>query len=243
MWIVPSEPEEDEKLTEWIHWEEGNLSTKLREKSELNSPEKVSEQIEQENPVQKCLLCGKFPGDLTVNTGSDEYFPDSFHQLTKMDNPYKARFRRCPECHTYFEWEDLPQMYGSGNWDEQRLVRLSERASQLLDKLFSPDSRDHPGADEACEYFEVLTLDQLLSVLQMRCYGAPEIVGQFVPELVRLLVKNNSYTVSTFLQSYVSDVPERAVEVFEAFRLLSAAELSPLANLLNQCVRAVEKRK
>ena len=243
MWIVPSEPEEDQKLAEWIHREERDLLTRLREKNELSQPKEESKLTALENPVPKCALCGELPADLTVNTGRDERFPDGFYKLTAVGSSYNPQFRCCSECGAYFEWKDIPQMYGSGNLDEERLIRLSEKASQLLDKLFSPDSRQHPGADEAREHFEALTLDQLLSALYLHLYKAPEIVGQFVPELVRLLVKTDSVAVSRFLRSYVSDVSERAEEVFEAFRSLSAAEISPLAALLSDCVKIVEKRK
>jgi hypothetical protein len=36
---------------------------------------------------------------------------------------------RCPDCGAYFVWEEYPQMYGSGNNDEERLIRVSAEAA------------------------------------------------------------------------------------------------------------------
>ncbi len=190
-----------------------------------------------------CSLCSSLPDDLTVNTGREEYFPSAFSQLIGMDNDYKAEFRRCPGCRTYFNWIDMPQMYGSGNNDEERLVRLSSEKSLLLDKLFSPGSDHHPDLKEVEEYMTTLPLDLLLPALSFRLHRTPEVVGLFVPHLVLLLGKNNDTSLWELLNSYVSKNPERAEKILDAFS--SSDEYAPtrLTQILHHCLRVAKTKR
>src|SRR4051794_36976638 len=85
-----------------------------------------------ETQFENCPLCGELPDDLTVNTGRDEYFPTAFDKLIRVGIPSPgqgqlvgSQLYRCPACGMYFDWDDYPQVYGSGNCDEERLQRLS----------------------------------------------------------------------------------------------------------------------
>ena len=177
-----------------------------------------------ETQAENCSLCGEFPDDLTVNTGREQHFPAAFYKLTPVGIPCPgqgqwvgSQFRRCPNCGMYFDWGDYPQMYGSGNCDEERLIRLSARASRLLNNLFPPDPKAPPDLGDVGEYFEALPLDLLLRALGSRVGTVPNIVTPFVPNLVHLLCQSDDTSVGNSIKSllgaYVSGSPERAAEI------------------------------
>jgi hypothetical protein len=190
--------------------------------------------------ARTCSVCGSLPDDITVNTGRDEYFPDAYSQLVSMDNEYDAHFRCCPGCRTYFNWIDMRQMYGSGNNDEERLVRLSTEKSRLLDKLFSADPDYRPDPAEVEQYITSFSLDLLIPALRFHLYGTPEFVAPFVPHLMRLLGKNNDTSLWEFLRGYISTRPERAKEVVEAFRSSDEYPPNRLIQILHHCLRVLK---
>jgi hypothetical protein len=83
-----------------------------------------------------CSVCSSLPDDVTVNTGRDYHFPEAFNKLQNIvGDQFSAKYR-CPACHTFYEWINLPQYYGSGNCDEERLVRQTIEKSRELDALY-----------------------------------------------------------------------------------------------------------
>jgi hypothetical protein len=185
---------------------------------------------EQPEKIEKCSFCETLPDDLTVNTGRDQYFPEAFYKLTVIDGyEDEKEFRCCPECRTYFKWFDLSERYGSGNNDEERLIRFSSKASRLLDKLFSTDPKVCPSQEDIKDYFETLPRDLLLEALHL--VKSPNILAPFVPSLVQLLGLNTSDSaVKNVLHKYVSDNRERAEEI------LKELEHSDLAVFLRYCL-------
>ncbi len=170
--------------------------------------------------AENCSLCGELPDDLTVNTGREEHVPAAFYKLTPVGNACPgqgqsvgSQFRRCPNCNSYFDWADYPQMYGSGNCDEERLIRLPARASRLLNNLFPPDPKTPPDPGDVSEYFEALPWDLLLRALSSQVGTVPNIVTPFVPNLVRLLGECEYTSVGRLLGAYLSGSPERAAEI------------------------------
>lgn len=87
-------------------------------------------------PHHTCSVCSTLPDDITVNTGREYHLPDAFKKLKMMSGDSYEAYYRCPECHTYYEWINMPQMYGSGKNDEERLVRQSQEKSKALDASF-----------------------------------------------------------------------------------------------------------
>jgi hypothetical protein len=86
------------------------------------------------NDLDKCALCGDLPDDLIVNTGRDDYFLNPWYQLTRrVFGNSEDEFRRCPRCGAYFQWIDMPQMYGSGNNAEERFIRLPQKQTNRRD--------------------------------------------------------------------------------------------------------------
>lgn len=191
---------------------------------------------------ERCSLCGGLPDDLMVNTGREQRFPDAFYQLVPLGFSHNRPFRRCPECGTFFQWIDLPQMYGTGNCDEERSIRLSAKASRLLGQLFPPDPQNHGDLGEAAEYFEALPLDLLVQALRSHASTAPQIVTPFVPGLVRLLGETDDPDLKTLLSTYRSDKPEHAEEILEAFLSMDERCPSQLTYLLRECLIIVLKR-
>jgi hypothetical protein len=192
---------------------------------------------------KRCPVCSSLPDDITVNTGRDEYLPNAYNNLVGMDSDFKAEFLRCPGCKTYFNWIDMPQFYGSGNNDEERLVRLSSEQSRLLDILLPEDSTTLPRPDEIANYINALPLDLLLPALSFRKHRTPEVVGLFVPHLVRLLGKNNDTSLWSLLNGYVSNHPERAQEILDAFSADDEFAPNRLNQILHHCLRVVKTGK
>jgi hypothetical protein len=184
----------------------------------------------------RCSVCGSLPDDITVNTGREEYFPSAFSQLIGMDED-RGEFRTCPDCRTYFNWIDMPQMYGSGNNAEERLVRLPKEKSRLLDKLFTADSNYQPTSIEVEEYLGSLPLDMLVPAVGFHLHRNRELITAFVPHLVRLLGKNNDTSLWNLLNGYVSDNPERAEEILNAFRSSDEYASTRLTQILHHCMK------
>ncbi len=173
-----------------------------------------------EDLAEKCALCGELPDDLTVNTGRGECFPAAFDRLTPVGIPSPSQgqwvgsqFRRCPACGAFFDWSDAPQRYGSGNEDEERLVRLQATESRLLNTLFPPDPRAPPDPGDVSAYFQALPLDLLLRALSSQVRAAPRIVTPFVPDMARLLGVSEDVGIARLLGAYLARIPERAEDI------------------------------
>jgi hypothetical protein len=188
----------------------------------------------------KCSVCISLPDDLTVNTGREEYFPSAFNQLVGMDDDRRAEFRCCPGCRTYFKWFDMTQMYGSGNNDEERLVRLSPEKSRLLDKLFTAGLSYRPTSIEIEEYAGSLPLDLLVPALSFQLHRNQELVRSFVPRLIALLGKNNDDSLWSLLNGYANS-RERAEEILDAFRTSEDYPPNRLIQIIHQCLKLLNK--
>lgn len=193
--------------------------------------------------ARPCTICSSLPDDITVNTGREESFPNAYNKLIGMDTDYRPEYLRCPGCHTYYNWIDMPQMYGSGNNDEERLVRIAPAKSRLLDKLFSPDTNDLPTPGEVEEYIGILPPELLSPALNFRRQRTPEIMTRFVPQLVRLLVKDNTSPLWGLLNNYIANQPERAEEILHAFRSTNEHSPNRLIQILHHCLRVVKPEK
>jgi hypothetical protein len=182
-----------------------------------------------------CSVCQPLGYDLVVNTGREEYFPSAFNRLVCMDGDFRSEFRRCPGCAIYFHWIDMSSWTGSGNNDEERLVRISIKGSELLDKLFSDDPKAPSDDIEVREYFDTLPTDLLVSALKKRVYKFSHLVTPFVPELLRLLAQNEQdFSVWELLGGYISNNPEHAEKVLKAnFRL---------TGIFQRCLKLVEEK-
>jgi hypothetical protein len=211
----------------------------------INQQKRSMENQDQHTPIPtetpgRCSVCSSLPDDLTVNTGREEYFPDAFSQLIGIDSDYRAEFRCCPGCRTYFNWIDMPQMYGSGNNDEERLVRLSGEKSRLLEKLFTAKPDYRATSIEIEEYLKVLPLDLLVPALKFHVHRNRELIKPFVPQLLHLLKKNDDTSLWELLQGYVSKSPERAEEILNVFRSVDQETSNRLRQVIEHCLKIVK---
>lgn len=203
-----------------------------------NYAEKESVKKEPQSDIEefeKCSFCETLPAELTVNTGRDYEFPEAFYKLDLIDvSKLDEQFRRCPECRAYFKWTDLSESYGSGNNDEEQLIRLPTKISRFLGKFFSDDPQHNFSQDEVKEYFETIPNELLLN--ELRLVKSPNIIAPFVPRLLWLLrINAGNFAVTDILTNYVSDNRERAEE------LLKELENHPFAKFLRHCLDVAKK--
>jgi hypothetical protein len=195
------------------------------------------------NPVlMSCSLCGSLPDDETVNTGRDHYFQEAFYQLTRLGGGVKEPLRRCPRCRVFFRWIDLPQVYGSGNCDEERAIRLSPNISALLDKLFPDDPKNPPDLGPI-DAFLALPLELLVLALECHAFTGPKMIAPFVPRLVQMLNSSNDSSLGAVLSNYRYERPAQAQEILAAFQSLEGAPLSYSArSLKDRCLETIAKK-
>lgn len=203
-----------------------------------NYAEKESVKKEPQSDIEefeKCSFCETLPAELTVNTGRDYEFPEAFYKLAVINiDKLDEQFRRCPECRAYFKWTDLSERYGSGNNDEVKLIRLPNKISYLLGKIFSDNPQDHPDQEDVNEYFETIPNELLLN--ELRLVKSPNIIAPFVPRLLWLLrINAGNFAVLDVLTNYVSDNRERAEQ------LLKELENYPFATFLRYCLDVAKK--
>jgi hypothetical protein len=190
-----------------------------------------------------CPECVSIPDDLTVNTGRGENFPAAFSKLISVDNDYRAEFRRCPSCRAYFQWIDMPQMYGSGNNDEERLIKIPEEQSRLLDEIFTSKPDFQPRPEEIEKIVSILPLELLVPALRFHLHGTSELIEAFLPTLLRILGEKNDTALWELLQGYISVHPARAEKLLDTFQ--SSKEYPPnrLTQIIHECLRILKKGK
>lgn len=152
-----------------------------------------------------CTTCGGLPDDVTANTGRQDYLPDAYDRLQKLSDDFNERLHRCPECRQLYHWIDLPQTYGSGNCDEERLVRLPRPVSDLLDRLYPPEPAKAEGVDAASaeEVAAGVPHDLLLVALKDHVFTAPRLLEPFLPRLIRTLFEEGKGSrLSDLLSNY-----------------------------------------
>jgi hypothetical protein len=194
------------------------------------------------NEGGRCSVCRSLPDDITVNTGREEYFPSAFNQLVSMDADYRAQFRCCPSCRTYFHWIDMSAMYGSGNNDEERLVRLTPQKSRLLDKLFTADLSYRLTSSEIDEYLGSLPLDLLIPALSFHLHRNDQLVKSFVPRLLTVLANNDDSELWSLLNGYLSESRERAKQILDAFDSGNQSPSYRLTQIIQRCKKLLREK-
>lgn len=171
-----------------------------------------------------CTTCSSIPSNLLVNTGRDETFPDEVRRLVWLEVGDSYDLRRCPECGALFEWEDMPQFYGSGNNDEERLTRLDPARASMARELLDPE----PGArDDALLYaqaFRTLSPGLVCEILRHLAYKNPRVFAGFLAPIVAQLAVESDFALVTIVTSYCGLRRDRLVELD---RLLDAAGTEP----------------
>ncbi len=141
---------------------------------------------------QPCAVCSRIPADLWANTGRGESLSPEINQLVRLDLDSSNDLYECPGCKTLFEWADLPQTYGSGNCDEERLTRLNPEQAAVARALLNPETTEPDGASLLNLAFQILSHDIVFNILRDSARRHQQAFSKFVAPLVaRLMVESN----------------------------------------------------
>lgn len=198
-----------------------------------------------------CSTCSSIPDDLLVNTGRDGTFPAEVDRLLRLELGTRNDLYRCPACGALFEWEDLPQYYGSGNNDEERLTRLSPTQAATARALLDPEpgERDgpstEPGGESLCERaFRTLPPGVLYEVLRHVGREHPHVfVGLLEPLVARLAVRGD-HSLCDVITSYCGlhgDRLEELRRVLEAPRSGTSGSVDYLRETCAKRIAEVER--
>jgi hypothetical protein len=145
--------------------------------------------------------------------------PDEFDQLVRFDLDTRDDLYACPNCEALFEWQDLPQYYGSGNCDEERLTRLNPAQAWTARALLDPDPGERDGAWLLKRAFRLLSHDIVYNILRYRARRSKRAFATFVAPLVARLMAAGNGSLFDVIDSYCESDRERLTEVA---RLLDA---------------------
>jgi hypothetical protein len=137
----------------------------------------------------------------------------------------------------------MPQMYGSGNNDEERLIKIPEEQSWLLDEIFTSKPDFQPRPEEIGKIVSILPLELLVPALRFHLHGTSELIEAFLPTLLRILGEKNDTALWELLQGYISVHPARAEKLLDTFQ--SSKEYPPnrLTQIIHECLRILKKGK
>lgn len=149
-----------------------------------------------------CPICGSLPQTYLAQTGYGERFPPAAGQLVSLEIDNSRDIWRCPACGDLFEWEDIPQHYGSGNLDEERLTRLSPLQAKLAQDLLAPDLGGAAPAELIPSAARELG-DLIHSILSRLCYHTSSF-DRLVAPLAQVLANGNDQRLVTILRSWAT---------------------------------------
>lgn len=159
-----------------------------------------------------CPLCGSLPRSYLARTGYEEYLPPAAGKLISLDIDNYHDIRRCPECDAYFHWVDIPQHYGSGNLDEERLDRLTVAQALAAKQLWAEDFGGAAVEELAARCAKHLPRELYLAILSRRCYHQSRF-ELLVPSLVELLIAENEQPLVGLLLDWGSKKRPRLVAI------------------------------
>ncbi len=167
------------------------------------------------NQKTLCGVCGDLPPSLTVKTGMDERFPESFGRLQSFDLGSDREIYQCPGCMSIFEWIDEPQYYGSGRLDQESLTRLSEEEADLVLALWTRPL-DSLEADSLLETaFARLPAGLVTNLFHALVYRDPRRLGCFLPALAARFLGNDESGLRDLLSDYGYENPKQAALILE----------------------------
>jgi hypothetical protein len=114
---------------------------------------------------QPCDVCSAIPPELWATTGQGESLHPEIECLVRLDIDRSYDLYECPGCGALFEWEDLPQTYGSGNCDEERLTRLNPEQMATARILLDPDPEERDNAALLHRALQILSPDLVYHIL------------------------------------------------------------------------------
>lgn len=164
-----------------------------------------------------CPACGSLPRSYLARTGYEEYLPPAAGKLHCFEIDHYHDVRRCPECDAYFHWEDLPQHYGSGNLDEERLDRLTVAQALAVQQLWENDFGGATAAELVERSARLLPRELLFAILRHRLYHQPGFEPLVAP-LIELLIAEDEQPVVPLLLSWADKKRPRLWELVKQLK-------------------------
>jgi hypothetical protein len=156
-----------------------------------------------------CATCGSLPQSYVAQTGYGDHLPAAAHALQRIElADMRRELRRCPTCGDLFDWEDMPQFFGSGNLDEERLDRLRPLPAELAQALLALDFTERTPDDLVFDAAKELPDGLFHAILSYLCYHKPGF-EPLVPPLIDLLVISNDQSVVSLLRGWSGKKIER----------------------------------
>lgn len=172
-----------------------------------------------QSDLQPCEVCSAIPDEMWANTGRGDSLYPELGRLVRLDLNRSDDIYECPGCGALFEWEDLPQYYGSGNCDEERLTRLNPAQYQIVRALL-----DAKAGDQDAELFlehalQNLSRDLVYTLLRYQATYHKQAFSKFLEPLVVRLMAQSDGGLFDVIRSYCDCDREQLAEVV---RLLDA---------------------
>jgi len=190
---------------------------------------------------QACEVCSGIPSDLWANTGRGETLAPELGRLVGLGIDQSDDLYKCPGCGVLFEWQDLPQNYGSGNCDEERLTRLNAEQVLTARALLAPDPGERDGEQLLTLAFQILSHDIVYNILRYTAVRHKQAFSGFVRPLVARLMAQSHGGLFGVISSYCDSNRERLTEVV---CLLNAggSDISKSAQYLRTtCIERLER--
>lgn len=164
-----------------------------------------------------CPACGALPKHLSANTGREQWLPSEAGALEQLDLSRDLDLRRCKVCRALFVWGDHPQLYGSGNLDEETLDRLSVEQTQTVELFLS----GAPGPEVntlVAAAFNQLDEEVLMLLLNRLHRTRPDQYERLISQFVTRLLPRPNLSLSGMLQGFARKDTRCAALVIDLLR-------------------------
>jgi hypothetical protein len=175
--------------------------------------DKMADTSSNHSNLQPCEMCSVIPSDLWANTGRGETLAPELGRLVRLDLDRSDDLYECPGCGALFEWQDLPQNYGSGNCDEERLTRLTPEQALTARALLDTNPEERDGEQLLTLAFQILSHDIVYNILRYTAVRHKQAFSGFVRPLVARLMAQSHGGLFDVISSYCDRNQERLTEV------------------------------
>lgn len=151
-----------------------------------------------------CSVCGGLPDSCLAQTGYGDALPAASRRLEPLGIDNMHDVWRCPACGLLFHWEDLPQYYGSGNLDQERLDRLSQAQGEVVRTLLEPGFCETPPDQLIARAARELPRELLHPILRHLRYQEASF-ETLVPPLAELLVAEDDQPIVSLLLGWAGE--------------------------------------